>query len=134
MLVIFIISFGRSVLFGSSLQFFESILFRIRGSFDFLDFLRRDPLQCHRISLRWLGALKRWLADLPLQDLGVGPALVIQGRKDSTVDWRYNVAAVAKLFPGSRIHYLPTAGHQLANESGAIREDYFRVLDDYLFD
>ena len=117
--------------------FTESIArnFNINSSdFEFLDFIRRDPLQCHRISLRWLGALRRWLADLKLQDLGVGPVLVIQGRKDGTVDWRYNMGAVGKLFPGSRIHYLPKAGHQLANESGAIREDYFRVLDDYLFD
>ncbi|HEY6131704.1 MAG TPA: alpha/beta fold hydrolase, partial [Halioglobus sp.] len=57
----------------------------------FLEFLRRDPLQSRHISLRWVGALRRWLRNLPRRDLGVGPALILQGDADSTVDWRYNV-------------------------------------------
>lgn len=99
----------------------------------FLDFVQRDPLQCLRVSLRWIGALKRWLAGLSLEDLGVGPVLVVQGRKDGTVDWQYNMDAIARLYPGTRIHYLPDAGHQLANESSAIREQYYQVLDEHLF-
>ena len=81
----------------------------------------------------WIGALKRWLVSLALQDLGVGPALVVQGREDGTVGWRYNLAAIARLFPGSEICYLDGAGHQLANESQAIRDDYMRALDGYYF-
>lgn len=100
---------------------------------DFLQFVRRDPLQCHRVSLRWIGALKCWLADLPSSDLGVGPLLVLQGDRDGTVGWRYNLKAVARLFPGSRIEYLPGAGHQLANESAEIRARYTAVIDDWLF-
>jgi lysophospholipase len=100
---------------------------------EFLDFIRRDPLQNHRVSLRWIGALRRWLAGLPLADLGVGPALVIQGQQDGTVDWRYNMDAISKLFPDSVIHYLPAAGHQLANESAQIRASYSEVADRYLF-
>ena len=99
----------------------------------FLDFLRADPLQSHRMSLLWIGALKRWLKSLAIEDLGVGPALVIQGREDATVDWRYNVKAIARLFPGSDIRYLEEAGHQLANESSATRNSYYKILDEYLF-
>ncbi len=98
---------------------------------DFLAFVRRDPLQCHRISLRWIGALKKWLAGLPAVDLGVGPVLVVQGQRDGTVDWRYNVPRVLELFAGSEVCYLPTAGHQLANESAEIREVYYAALDHY---
>lgn len=98
----------------------------------FLDFIRRDPLQCHRVSLHWIGALKRWLSELTLTDLKVGPLLVIQGEKDGTVAWKYNTAAVAKLFPGSEFFYLPEAGHQLANESASIRHDYYRELEAFL--
>jgi len=83
----------------------------------FLDFHKSDPLQSQRISLRWVGALQRWLNGLVHRDLGVGPALVIQGEADETVDWHYNMGVIGKLFPGSRVHYLPGAGHQLANES-----------------
>ena len=98
----------------------------------FLDFIRRDPLQCHRVSLHWIGALKRWLEGLKIADLGVGPVLVIQGEHDATVKWRYNVRAVAKLFPHSEFYYLPDAGHQLANESAVIRVEYQRELQRYL--
>ena len=91
---------------------------------EFLAFLQRDPLQSRRISLRWVGALRRWLRDLQQRDLGVGPALIIQGDADATVDWRYNVGAIQTLFPGSQVEYLRGAGHQLANESAAIRHDY----------
>lgn len=117
--------------------FTESVVRKFnRNSSDmhFLDFIRRDPLQSHRVSLRWIGALKRWLKGLAIADLGVGPVLVVQGEKDGTVKWRYNVKAVAGLFPGSEFYYLPEAGHQLANESAFIREEYQRELERYLFD
>ena len=91
---------------------------------EFLAFVRSDPLQCHRISLRWVGALRRWLRGLDLSDFGVGPALIIQGDEDGTVDWRYNVGVVRKLFPASRVEYLAGAGHHLANESEAYRREY----------
>lgn len=101
---------------------------------DFLAFVKADPLQSRRTPLRWLAALRRWLAGLPLADLGVGAVQVIQGRRDGTVDWRYNMAAVAKLFPGTSVYYLEEAGHQLANEAEPLREHYYAVLDGFLFD
>lgn len=99
---------------------------------DFLQFVRDDPLQSHRIHVSWVGALRRWLANLPLQDLGVGPALLIQGDTDTTVDWRYNLPQYGKLFPGLRIELVHGAGHHLANESAVLRERYLKVVDRYL--
>lgn len=99
---------------------------------DFLAFVRNDPLQSHRIHVSWVGALRRWLAELPLQDLGVGPALLIQGDADTTVDWRYNLPQYGKLFPGLRIELVHGAGHQLANESAGLRERYLKHVDRYL--
>ena len=99
---------------------------------EFLDFVQRDPLQSHKVSVRWVGALKRWLAELLHKDLGVGPVLVIQGGSDGTVDWKYNLDIIDKLFPDSRVEYLPAAGHQLANESDSLRQRYYRVIDEYL--
>jgi alpha-beta hydrolase superfamily lysophospholipase len=103
----------------------------------FLEFIQRDPLQSPHVSVRWVGALRRWLAALAPIDLGVGPALVLQGDADRTVDWRYNLEIITALFPGSRIEILPAAGHQLANESAEIRARYLgavdRWLDEYLF-
>jgi alpha-beta hydrolase superfamily lysophospholipase len=99
---------------------------------DFLEFIKRDPLQCHRISLRWLRALRRWLSDLQPNDLGVGPAFVIQGDADGTVDWRYNMPIIGHLFPASQVETLHGAGHQLANESAAIRTDYLQRVEGWL--
>ncbi len=99
---------------------------------EFLEFVQRDPLQSRQVSVRWVGALKRWLANLAPSDLGVGPVLVIQGAEDRTVDWKYNLKFIDHLFPGSRVEYLAGAGHQLANESAELRERYYRVIDQYL--
>lgn len=98
----------------------------------FLTFLRHDPLQSRRISLRWVGALRRWLRDLQVVDLGVGPALIIQGDADSTVDWRYNMGVVVQLFPGSVVEYLPGAGHHLANESDEFLQGYLLSVEKWL--
>lgn len=100
----------------------------------FLEFIRRDPLQARRLSLHWVAALGRWLASLSLGDLGVGPVLLVQGDADRTVDWRYNMQAYCQLFPGSQVEMLPGAGHQLANETTAIRERYLSVVAGWLAD
>jgi len=100
----------------------------------FLEFVQRDPLQSKRVSIRWVGALRRWLAALPQRDLGVGPVLIIQGDADKTVAWRYNLKIINRLFPGSQVEYLPGAGHQLANESAVIRQRYLAVVENWLAD
>jgi lysophospholipase len=99
---------------------------------EFLAFVQRDPLQSRRVSIRWVGALRSWLSQLPEQDLGVGPALIIQGEADKTVAWRYNLKIINKLFPGSQVEYLPDAGHQLANESAILRKCYLDRVAVYL--
>lgn len=99
---------------------------------EFLEFVLRDPLQATQVPIRWVGALKRWLASLPRHSLGVGPALVIQGEQDGTVAWRYNLEVIGQLFPESRIQFIPEAGHQLANESAPLRQRYYRWIDEYL--
>jgi lysophospholipase len=98
----------------------------------FLRFVRSDPLQAQQLSLRWISALARWLKSLPVGDLGVGSALVIQGDRDGTVDWRYNINVYVRLFPGSRVDYVAGGGHQLANESEELRERYYRGIDQYI--
>jgi alpha-beta hydrolase superfamily lysophospholipase len=101
---------------------------------EFLDFMRQDPLQSRTISVRWVGALRRWLADLPLRDLGIGSVLVLQGDKDGTVAWRRNMKDITVLIPGCQIVYLAGAGHHLANESDDIRSHYLAQIDRFVDD
>ncbi|MEM1155256.1 MAG: alpha/beta hydrolase [Pseudomonadota bacterium] len=95
---------------------------------EFLSFIQTDPLQSLRLSLRWVGALKLWLKGLSQTSLGVGSALIVQGDKDQTVDWKYNLKLYKVLFPGSRVVMLPGAGHHLAKESKVIRDNYLQQV------
>lgn len=99
---------------------------------DFLEVLKSDPLQSRRLPVRWVTALRAWLAALPAANLVVGKALIVQGDADQTVDWRFNLAFYQILFPGSEVVMLPGAGHQLANESTRLRQRYLARVDAWL--
>jgi alpha-beta hydrolase superfamily lysophospholipase len=77
----------------------------------------QDPLQSPTISLAWLVALKKWMKRFLLHKPCEHGPLVVQGKKDSTVDWLYNVGVIKKKFPKGKIVYLETARHHLANEN-----------------
>jgi alpha-beta hydrolase superfamily lysophospholipase len=98
----------------------------------FLRWIRTDPLQSKLLSLRWIGALGRWLKALPV----VGgesqvPVLLIQGDADRTVDWRYNVARVQQLVNVVKVVTLAGGRHHLANESSAFRTRIYACLDEF---
>jgi alpha-beta hydrolase superfamily lysophospholipase len=82
--------------------------------------------------MRWLGALRRWLKNLPAEGEAPLPMLVIQGDADRTVDWRYNIKRIEQLFAGVEMKVLAGARHHLANESAEIREQLFRLCDSYM--
>ncbi len=100
---------------------------------DFLDFLEnKDPLQARRVSAIWVSALKKWLPGFEkVSHIHVSP-IVIQGDLDETVDWRYNLNVIRSKFNEPRIHILPGARHQLANEHADFREKIFAIIDQYL--
>jgi alpha-beta hydrolase superfamily lysophospholipase len=101
---------------------------------EFLAFVRTDPLQSRTISVKWIGALRRWLEDFRLRKPRTEAMLVVQGDADETVDWRYNIPRIRQLFPRARFHFVPGGRHHLANESADIRSDIYKVIDPYLFD
>ena len=99
---------------------------------EFFEFLKSDPLQSLRLPVRWVTALRVWLAALPSANLAVGRALIVQGDADQTVDWRFNLEFYQILFPGSEVVMLPGAGHQLANESPGLRQCYLERVDAWI--
>lgn len=96
---------------------------------DFLRFVREDdPLQDRIVPMGWIGALKRWVAymhTLPACDF---PVVLVQGYKDETVDWRYNLRFVQSHFKVERFFNLPEASHQLANEREDLRQPVHQGL------
>ena len=99
---------------------------------EFLDFLRhRDPLQAKTLPVQWVTAMVEWMRRFearPPSDLSL---LVLQGSADKTVDWRYNVKVIERLFL-PEIVYLPEARHHLVNESPALRARMFSEIDRFL--
>jgi len=100
---------------------------------EFLSFLKKlDPLQSKKLSINWVGALKRWIPDVekrPPSDLS---PTIIQGQKDGTVDWRHNVRILKKKFNHPEVIYIPSARHQLVNESPKYRNLVFDHIADTL--
>ncbi len=95
----------------------------------FLEFLRdRDPLQARTLPVQWVTAMLAWKRRFEShRPTDIAP-LVVQGHADRTVDWRYNVKVISRLFE-PRVFYIPEARHHLVNESPAVRAQIFEAID-----
>lgn len=99
------------------------------GDEDFLDFLEKhDPLQARRIPIAWLGAMKYWVAECRAMTPNPYPLTILQGDKDTTLAWRFNLKLLAKKFPNSQQIIIAGARHHLANESPLLRERIFSQM------
>jgi alpha-beta hydrolase superfamily lysophospholipase len=91
-----------------------------------------DYLHATHLSLDWVKALFDWndkLKDLPPCDRDI---LILQGDKDSTVDWKYNLKLLGKKFPNARIEMFPKVRHELFNEAQEHRERVLETVRQYL--
>jgi lysophospholipase len=96
----------------------------------FLHFVRElDPLQSRQLSARWVSALKRWLPQFESAPPCDTPLEVIQGTGDTTVDWQYNLQAIARRFPRAHIAKIAGARHHLVNEGAPYQQQVFAMLD-----
>ncbi|HET8710244.1 MAG TPA: alpha/beta hydrolase [Spongiibacteraceae bacterium] len=99
---------------------------------EFMNFVEKtDPLQTHHIAVRWVDALLRWESRFDYLPASEKNVLIIQGQRDNTVDWRYNVPTIRKKFPKARYLPLQEAYHHLANELPEIRAKIFAAIDMY---
>ncbi|MFU8815576.1 MAG: alpha/beta hydrolase [Pseudomonadales bacterium] len=102
---------------------------RNADNLEFLEFLRdRDPLQARTLPVRWVTAMQAWRRRFEAHPPTDIAPLVIQGRADRTVDWRYNMKVISRLFQ-PQIVYIPEARHHLVNESLAIRQQIFQAIE-----
>lgn len=99
------------------------------GDKAFLKFVRADPLQSDTVPLQWVGALEAWNKRvMTYKPLPTRPMLIIQGSKDSVVDAAYNIRLLQRRFPMARVVTVAGAGHQLFNETPALREQTLRLI------
>lgn len=100
---------------------------------DFLDFTRnRDPLQNWQLPLEWVGALSAWNDRIADSNPVALPVLVIQGTRDTVVDWKYNIPFIQHKFPKASVQLIPGANHQLFNETDTFRKKVFDSVISYL--
>lgn len=97
----------------------------------YLEFVRSaDPLQSHLLPVQWVSAMRDWMEvfeNFASTDL---EPFIVQGQKDRTVDWRFNIKAITEKFPSSQVFYIEEGRHHLANESEEIRQRLFSAVDE----
>lgn len=98
----------------------------------FLDFVHhRDPLQASRLTVSWVGAMKAWIDGFENLKVCPAPTLIIQGRRDQTVDWQRNIPLLQKKLPAAELLLLDEADHHLVNESEPLRGKVFEKVADF---
>ena len=104
---------------------------------DYLIFNKtQDYLHAKHLSLKWVKALFDWNHKIESITACHREALVIQGDKDGTVDWKYNMKLMKEKFPAAGIKMIPGANHELFNEATEYKQkaldfvnNYFNVLN-----
>jgi len=99
---------------------------------EFQKFQRRDPLQGREVPMQWVEAHRDWVK--AFEDYGTSdrPIVVIQGDKDTTVSWEYNLRALKGKFPKMTVRMVKNGGHQLLNERRDLREKTLNALSEAL--
>lgn len=99
----------------------------------FLDFIKNaEPLQTRFVKASWVNALDKWQAHFNAAPQSDVPTLIIQGDKDVTVEWEYNVPAIKQHFTQVTEVIVKGGNHHLVNESEPLREKVFDALFDFL--
>ena len=94
---------------------------------EFLEFNRsKDVLHCQKVSLKWVKALHDWNDKMETVECDERSIAVIQGTKDTTVSYKYNLKFIKSKFPNVAVMMVENGRHELFNESQELRQ---KVLD-----
>lgn len=99
---------------------------------DYLTFNKtQDYLHATHLSLDWVKALFDWNEKIKERPPCTRDILILQGDKDSTVDWTYNLHLLGKKFPNAKIEMFPGARHELFNEAPQYRQQVLETVRQY---
>ena len=100
---------------------------------EFLRFISElDPLQPKFLSVRWVGALKRWIPMIESQPATDVAVYLVQGDCDRTVDWQHNLPLLKLKFPRQQLLMLPGGQHHLVNESEFNQQKMYQQMSLWL--
>lgn len=91
-------------------------------------FRKNDPLRPKRFPLKWLNAAIEWKKQMVKRGLLDKKITIIQGTRDTVVDWKYNLDFLEKKVRDTKIFYVKDARHQLHNEREDLREQVLEAL------
>ncbi|WP_171051679.1 alpha/beta hydrolase [Alteribacter natronophilus] len=95
-------------------------------------FLKHDPLQVQELPTSWLMALTEWQKDILSCSNVKVPVYLLQGTKDTTVQWQENVDFFSDKCDDLQVALFEGAGHQLLNEKKPIRELVFDRIETFM--
>jgi alpha-beta hydrolase superfamily lysophospholipase len=95
-------------------------------------FTKKDPLQAQWMYTEWLKALETWQLHINDCPFYRGDVYIIQGGKDTTVDWRKNLRFFRSKCSNLQVSFFPRARHQLLNEERNLRKAVEHQLLNYL--
>ena len=100
---------------------------------DFLIFNKtKDYLHAKHLSLKWVKALFDWNDKIEPIAPCDRDVLILQGDKDGTVDWKYNLKLIEKKFSNARIKMIPGANHELFNEAAEYKQQALEQIKEYV--
>lgn len=117
-------------------NFADSVPRAIRRNSSDKEFLRfnkyDDVLHCQKVPLSWVKALHEWndkVKDIAGSDK---PVRIIQGDKDTTVSYKYNLRFIKSKFPDTHVTMIDGGRHELFNEGKQLRDKVMAATIKYL--
>ncbi|WP_088033934.1 alpha/beta hydrolase [Evansella clarkii] len=95
-------------------------------------FLRSDPLQVRVLTAEWVTALKEWQLKIEGCPVAEQPVYVLQGTRDTTVDWKQNIRFYREKCGEFQVALFPGARHQLLNERKEITNLAHQRIHEFL--
>ena len=103
------------------------------GDSSFLKFTRNDDyLIVKNVPLKWVKALYGWNTRIAKTKPCDKQIFVVQGNKDRTIDWKFNLKFIGHRFTNAKIHMIPKAKHELLNETDDLRADVLGGIVNHL--
>jgi alpha-beta hydrolase superfamily lysophospholipase len=97
----------------------------------FLEFLKEhDPLQARAVHVDWVSALRQWVPHIEAARPVEFPVTVVQGEKDTTVDWQHNLRIIRNKFSPVEELLIPDGRHHLVNEAKDLQAAVFNTIVD----
>ncbi|PTL39503.1 alpha/beta hydrolase [Alkalicoccus saliphilus] len=85
-------------------------------------FTKNDPLQVKFLQAEWMFALEAWHGRISRCPVYGGEIHLLQGNKDTTVEWKENLKFFREKCQNLRVTLFEGARHQLLNEKDAVRK------------